>query len=244
MRTNNDEEIEIDLLDFFYELIKHWGVILLSMILCALIGLSVSVFLITPKYESTSKLYVLSKSTSITSLTDIQMGTSLTNDYIVVVVGRPVMEQVIKNLDLQEDYKQLTDMVRINNPSNSRILEITVTDTDPDRAKLIADELASVSAAYISDKMDQEPPSIIQSGYADNESVAPKKMRNTAIGALIGLLITIVLIFIAFTLNDTIVTAEDVEKKLGLNLLGSLPLEKSMEYDGNPISRHRKGGAD
>ena len=63
-------------------------------LLAAVIGFTTSRFLITPQYESTSQLYVLSKSTSLTSLADIQMGTSLTNDYLVVVTGRPVLEQV------------------------------------------------------------------------------------------------------------------------------------------------------
>ena len=98
----NDEEIEIDLKELFGELISNWKIILVSTIFAAIIGFSVSEFLITPKYESVSQMYVFTKSTSITSLADLQTGTSLTNDYMVVVAGRPVLEQVIKNLELDE----------------------------------------------------------------------------------------------------------------------------------------------
>ena len=84
-----------------------------------------------PQYESTSQFYVLSKSMSITSLADIQTGTSLTNDYMVIVEGRPVLEQVIENLGLDETYSSLKKKVTLNNPSNSRILEITVRDANP-----------------------------------------------------------------------------------------------------------------
>lgn len=224
-----DDEIEIDLGALFFELLGHWKMILLSSILVGVMGLVISIFLITPQFESTSELYVLSKSTSITSLADIQMGTNLTNDYMVVVKGRPVLEQVISNLELEENYEQMGKKVRLNNPSDSRILQITVTDPDPARAKQIADEIAEVSSRFISAKMDQDPPTIISYGYADGEPVSPNTMMNTAVGVLIGAFASMAVVVITYLLNDTIMNAEDVERKLGLNLLGTLPFEESEE---------------
>lgn len=222
-----DDEIEIDLGALFFELLGHWKMIFLSALLTGLIGLAVSIFLLTPQYESTSELYVLSKSTSITSLADIQMGTNLTNDYMVVVKGRPVLEQVINNLALEENYKELSEKVSLNNPSDSRILQITVTDKDSARAKRIADEIAEVSSRFISAKMDQDPPTIISYGYADGKPVSPNILMNTAVGVLIGAFLAMALVVVTYLLNDTITNAEDVERKLGLNLLGTLPYEES-----------------
>lgn len=224
-----DDEIEIDLGALFFELLGHWKMIMLSALLVGVMGLVISVFLITPQYQSTSELYVLSKSTSITSLADIQMGTNLTNDYMVVVKGRPVLEQVISNLELEENFNQLKAKVAINNPSNSRILQITVTDPNPERAKLIADEIAQIASTFISVKMDQDPPTIISYGYADGEPVSPNIMMNTAVGVLIGGFLAVAIVVITYLLNDTIMNAEDVERKLGLNLLGTLPFEESEE---------------
>lgn len=224
-----DDEIEIDLGALFFELLGHWKMIMLSAVLAGVIGLVISAFLITPQYESTSELYVLSKSTSITSLADIQMGTNLTNDYMVVVKGRPVLEQVISNLQLEETYKELSEMVSLNNPSDSRILQITVTDPDPNRAKLIADEIAEIASNFISVKMDQDPPTIISYGYADGKPVSPNVMMNTVVGVLIGAFLAMAIVVITYLMNDTITNAEDVERKLGLNLLGTLPYEESEE---------------
>lgn len=221
-----DDEIEIDLGALFFELLGHWKMICLSAILAGVIGFMISKFLITPLYESTSELYVLSKSTSITSLADIQMGSNLTNDYKVVVKGRPVLEQVIANLGINETYSSLSSKVALNNPSNSRILQITVTDPDPARAKLIADEIAGVAANFIAVKMDQDPPTIISYGYADGNPVSPNTMMNTAVGAVIGAFLAMAIVVITYLLNDTIMNAEDVERKLGLNLLGTLPFEE------------------
>ena len=176
-------------------------------------------------------MYVFTKSTSITSLADLQTGTSLTNDYMVVVAGRPVLEQVIKNLELDESYSSLRKKIDVTNPADSRILQISVTDEKPNRAKVIADEMAEVSSAFISQKMDQDPPTIIQYGYSDGEPVSPNIAKNTIVGGMIGFLLSSVLVIGLYILNDTIMSAEDVEKKLGLNVLGTLPLEE-IEDDG------------
>lgn len=231
------EEEEIDLLELFFELLKHWKMIALSTVLVGAIFACYSFFLITPTYQSTSALYVFTKSTSITSLADLQTGTNLTKDYKVVVTGRPVLDQVIYNLGLEDNYKSLSNRVSVSNPSDSRILEITVTDTDPESAKQIADEIATVASAYIADKMDQDPPSIIQYGYSDNGKVAPSNAKNTLIGLMLGFILAAAVVIISHLLNDTIMTAEDVEKKLGLNVLGTLPIDENIEKEE---SRHKK----
>lgn len=237
-----NDEIEIDLQELFFTLLAHWKIIILSTILVAAIALTYTKLCITPLYESTSQLYVLSKSTSITSLADIQTGTSLTNDYMVVVGGRTVLDQVIENLGLEENYAQLKGKVTLNNPTNSRVLEITVTDPDVTRAKKIADEIATVSADYIAEKMNQDAPSVIQTGYVDGSKVSPNTLKNTSIGAAIGFLLAAMIVVITYLLNDTIMSTEDVEKKLGLHVLGTLPLDET-EYDGSKSSKRKQKSA-
>lgn len=173
----NDDEIEIDLKDLVLEILSFWKWVLFALIIGAVTAYCISRFVMVPQYESTSQFYVLSKSMSITSLADIQTGTSLTNDYMVIVEGRPVLEQVIENLGLDETYSSLKKKVTLNNPSNSRILEITVRDANPSMAKKIADEIARVSVAFIQQKMDQDAPNIIQKGYSDGEPVSPNIMK-------------------------------------------------------------------
>ncbi len=230
------EELEIDLKELFFELLRHWKILTVSTIMAAAIALVASKFILVPQYESTSALYVLSN--SITSLADIQIGSSLTNDYIVVVKGRPILDQVIENLNLDETYDSLEDRITLENPADSRILEITVRDTDPNRAKVIADEMASVASDYISIKMDQSAPTTIQNGYADGEPVSPHVGMNTLIGAIVGFLLAAAIITISYLLDDTIMTDEDVEQKLGMNLLGSLPEVTS--DDNRKDSRRKK----
>ena len=217
------DEMEIDLKAVFFELLNNWFMIVISTVLVAAIAFCGTKFLMTPMYQSTSELYVLNSNT-ITSIADIQIGNYMTKDYEVVVKGRPVLEQVIDNLELKMNYKQLKSKISLRIPENTRILQITVTDANPNRAKAIADEMANVVAAYIEEKMAQKAPSILSYGYADGGVVSPSISRNTMLGAIIGACLAMAIIIISYLVNDTIMTAEDVERKLGLNVLGTLPL--------------------
>lgn len=238
-KRQRSEFTKIDLIEIFFELLNHWKMILLSTILMGAIVYVGSKYLITPQYESTSQLYVLSNSTSIT-MADLQLGSTLTDDYMVLINSRPVLEQVISNLKLDESYGTLMGKIMLENPTNSRILKITVRDSSPKEAKKIADELACVASAYIAEKMDQDPPSILQYGYADGGPVSPNIWGNTMKGALVGACLAIGMAFLIDMLNDTIMDADDVEKKLGLNLLGTLTMEKesSAEEGGR---KNKKG---
>jgi capsular polysaccharide biosynthesis protein len=236
---DSDNEIEIDLKDLLLEILGYWKLIVVVAALAAVIGFAVSEFMMVPEYESTSELYVLTKSTTITSLSDIQTSTSLTNDYIVVIKGRPVLEQVIENLGLNETYASLRGRVSVNNPSNSRLLDITVTDTDPVMAKKIADEIADVGSAFIAQKLVQDPPEIVQYGYSDGSPVSPNVKKNTILGGLLGAVLAIVIIAVSYLFNDSILGPEDIEKKLGMHVLGTLPLEDS-EDDGDRRKKKRK----
>lgn len=230
-------EQEINLLELTMELVTRWKRIVILVILAAGIGFGVSKFLLETRYQSTSLLYVFTKSTSITSLADLQTGANLTNDYKVVITGRPVLEQVIENLKLQDTYRSLQERISVTNPQDSRILEITVTDQSPKQAKAIADELADLSAGFISDKMGQDAPSVIQYGYADENPAAPNIKKNTLLAGALGLFLAVISIVLPFIFYDAILTEEDVQKKLGLQVLGVLPEE---DVEGDRKRKYRK----
>lgn len=227
MEQNYNDEIEIDLKELFIVLLNNWMKIALSAILVAAIFFGYSKFIVVPQYASTAKLYVLTKSTSITSLADIQTGTNLTKDYEVIINSRPVVEKVIKNLGLDLDYETMCEKLTVENMSDTRIISITIKDADPQLAKEIVDEFAEVVSDYIAEKMDQEAPSIIENGYVSNKKVSPSVMKNTFVGGMLGAIAAMGVVFVTFLMNDTIMTADDVEKYLGLNTLASIPVDEN-----------------
>lgn len=223
MRNTKDGELEIDLLDLLRELLSRWYILLAAIVLCAGIATGYKVAYKKPVYASTSVLYVLNRSAATTSLADVQIGTNLTNDYLEVATCRPVLEQVLKNLGLPETHIQLRNNITVTNPRNTRFLQITVRDLQAQRAKMIADEIASVVAAFIAEKMDQDPPSLVQSGYDDGAPIGWSTARYALVGAAAGLLLATAVITVLWMFNDTLMIPEDVEKKTGLRVIGVLP---------------------
>lgn len=223
MEQQFDDEIEIDLKGLFFALLHEWKYILLSAVLVGGITALVNFFLLVPQYASTAKLYILTKSTSLTSLADLQVGTSLTQDYMVVIKSRPVAERVNRNLKLEMEYEELVDKITVENPTNTRILNITAKDADAQMAKQIADEFAEVSADYIADKMDQDPPNIIENGIVSEKPVSPSKKKNTFLGILLGGFLAAAVVAIGYIMDDTVKTEEDIENYLQLHTLAVVP---------------------
>ena len=160
-KTNDDV---IDLMELFYALKKRILIILAVMVVGAVAAGAYTKLLITPTYSATSTILVLTKETTLSSIADLQMGSQLTQDYSILLTSRTVMQDVIENLNLDMTYKQLEGSITITWPDNTRIMEITVTNSDPEMAKEIVDEVAEVGAQFIGDQMEVVPPKIIEKG--------------------------------------------------------------------------------
>lgn len=227
MEKIQNEEIEINLIDIFYLLkARLWIIILSGIILASAAGL-ISSFVITPMYFSTTKLYILTKSTSITSLADIQLGTQLTQDYMILVKSREVVTKVIANLDLNMTYEQMSDIITVSTPSNTRILEITAQYPNSFIAKNIVDEFAAVSIDRIAMIMETQEPTIVEEGYASPYPATPNTMKNVIMGGLLGALLAVGILVVLHLMDDTLKNSEDVEKYLGISTLGLIPMESN-----------------
>ncbi len=236
----DDEEIQIDLLELLFAFKRKAWLIILAMIVGGAGAGFGSKMLMTPVYTSTAMVYVLSKETTLTSLADLQIGSQLTKDYRVIITSRPVLEQVIENQGLEMQYEDLKDVVTITNPTDTRILELTVSDSDPVRARAIANEVAKVSSDYIGDIMEMIPPKMIEEGVVALEPSSPSIKKNAALGGL-GLAVLVCgAITLQVIMNDTVRSEEDVEKYLGLSVLASIPDDESL--DSTKKSRKKAKG--
>lgn len=232
-KTHDDDEIEIDLMELFFALKKKALVILAAFLAGALIAGAYTKLLVTPIYSSTSTMLVLTKETTLSSLADLQIGSQLTNDYSVLINSRTVLQQVIKDLDLDMTYKELKENVTINNLTDTRILEITVNDPDPEMAKQIVDTLCKDAASFIGEQMEVNEPKVIEEGEVPTKKTSPSTTKNVAIGGLIGLILSAGVVVLMTIMDDTIKTEEDVERYLGLTTLASVPDRRDFISDKN-----------
>ena len=156
---------EIDLVEVFYLFWGHAWQIILCLMLGAIAAFGVTKFLITPLYEATSSIYIVSASNnSVVNLTDLQIGAQLTADYQELMLSRPLLEDVIENLELTNaegepmSTRALEDMITITNATDTRILAITVTSPDPQQAADIANELVEQACIYLPQIMETDEP--------------------------------------------------------------------------------------
>ena len=235
----DDDEIEIDLRELLFEMKKKIWFILAGLLIGAAITGAYSKFLITPQYKSEAKLYVLSKETTLTSLADLQIGSQLTQDYKVLVGSRPVLQGVVDHMKLDMTYRELEKKLTIDNPNNTRILTLTIKDPNPYLAKAIVDEVANTASDYIGEIMEMVPPKLIEDGEVATEKASPSVLRNTLIGAVLGLLLVCGIIVVRVILNDTVKSEEDVSKYLDLPVLAVIP-KKGGNSDSKKGQRRQK----
>lgn len=236
-----DDEMEIDLLELFFELKKRIWIILAALVIGSGVAGVFSKVVLTPQYSSTAMMYILSKETTLTSLADLQIGSQLTKDYKVIVTSRPVLEKVMENLGMDGGYRNLKRRITIDNPTDTRILNISVEDPDPQMAKAIVDEVAMVSSEYIAEIMEMTPPKIIENGEIATTKSSPNVKKNTMLGGLAAVVVVCGIIVLRVIMNDTIRTEDDVEKYLGLTVLAAIPLrEEDAKKKRKPLAKAGK----
>lgn len=221
----DNTDIEIDVLELFHVLLNKFWIILLAGIIAALAFVGGTILFITPQYQSTTKMYVLSKQDNNTiTQQDMQTSLSLTKDYAELIKSRTVTEGVIAQLNLDLTHEQLLGKVSIDSATDTRILSITVTDPDPYEACKIANAIRDVAANHIKNVMDIDAVNVVETANIPDQKSSPSISKNGVIGGLLGVLLSVAIILIAYISNDTIKTQEDVERYLGLSMLGTIPL--------------------
>jgi capsular polysaccharide biosynthesis protein len=226
------EEVEIDLLDLCSVYLSQLPLLIITFIIGAMIAGLITFFMITPKYTASSKLYMVSASSgSAIDLTDLNIGTSLSEDYEVLMQIRPIYEEVIEDLDLDYTYDQLLDMVSIGSINDTRVVKVTVTSTDPEEARDIANAIADKAVTYLPQLMETSAPNIAERAILPERKSSPSLTKNTIIGALVGLILCLAVLTIMYLLDDTLKTGDDVEKEFGI-----IPLTVIPEGDVQSIS--------
>ena len=240
-KSKETENIEIDLREIFGVLLHRLWIIIVAALVCGAVAFMLSFFIITPQYQSTTKVYILNKQNASGSVTysDVQLSATLSKDYEQLVTSRYVIEGVIKELNLDETYESLVGRVSASNATGTRIIAITVTDPDPAQAQRMANSVRDLAAKHITEVMDIEAVNVVDQANLPDSPVSPSISKWTIIGALVGIIISAAVIIIQHLLDDTIKTSEDVEKYLGLSTLALIPVNEG----DIPDQGRRKGSS-
>lgn len=233
MGSSSDDELTIDLAELF-GVLWHWiWLILLVALLLGGAAYAFSKFVIPEEFQSTTKIYVLDKESGSggqTTYTDLQAGAQLTKDYAELITSRTVIEKVMTDNHLESvyDYKKFLKKVEVNTPTDTRIVSITVTDTNPALAQALADDIRVEASDLIINTMQIDAVNTYEVANLPTEKSAPSCSKWALIGALLGALLVGGIVTLQYILDDTIKTSEDVEQYLGLSTLALIPLDENI----------------
>ncbi|MGN0779382.1 MAG: YveK family protein [Aristaeellaceae bacterium] len=218
----------IDLVELFFRLLSRWKLIVSLAVLLAVGAGLYTTYQITPIYEATSTIYVLSRSDSAINMADLQIGTALTNDYIKVFQLWEVHEEVISNLNLPYSYTYMRKNLTVTNDNNTRMLDITFKSPSPQEAAAVANEYAKVASQFIADTMSTDKPNIMSVALTPSNPISPNRTRNILLGFILGGALACGIVVVQTLLDDKYKTAEDIRRYTGLATLAVIPIEESV----------------
>ena len=222
-----NEEIEIDLLEIFHALLKKWWLILIGGLTGAFVMGTITQFLITPQYESSAMLYVINKTTTVTTMADIQIGSALSSDFAVIATSKPVIDTSIKQLEEETGNrytrKNITTALKVHNIDDTRLLKITITHEDPQVASDMANAIAEATSSQMAEIMKSEPPTIAEWAEPSEKPASPSLLKNVVFGFLLVAVVICAFIVVLCILNDSIKTEDDINKYLGVPTLATIP---------------------
>lgn len=228
-QLREQEEVNMNLGVLWMTLRGHLGWILLAGILLCLGSLLAVRLFVPAQYESVTKLYVIGKQSGAEDVTynDLEAGSQLAKDYMELVKSRPVVEGVIAENDLGLSYGQLIQKIRVSAPTDTRILEIAVTDANPMEARRIAEGLKEAVIRQIQTVMDVSGVNISEQPNLPEEPVSPDLKKLAALTLIGGWALAFLGALVYILLDDKVKSSEDVRRYLDLSLLGMIPLKES-----------------
>lgn len=222
------EEEVIDLREYLSIIKKKWFIMAILCAVCVAASAVYSFFIAKPVYQAETTLIVKTEKTEGTnSLSNDQVMVSqkLALTYGEIIKSRKVLDEVIKNLDLKESNGSLASKISVSTVTDTQIIKVSVQDTNKSNAAKIANEIPKVFAKEAIRIADANGVEVIDKAQTPVNPVSPNKKMNILIAGVLGVMIGLFIIFIIEFLNTKIKTPQDIEKELGLPLLGVIPKE-------------------
>ena len=225
-----DDEIEIDLWELFQILLKNWLWILLSTLGCAILGLLITMFLITPKYRAEATMIVNTRQDQTATVTNDQITSAqkLVDTYSIIIRSRRVVDPIMEKLNIEADYESFVKNIIVESVNDTQVMSIQVENKDPEIALQVVQEIVDRAPGAIISTVEAGSVNVVSEPYVNaEEPVSPSKLKNTAIAAFIGLFISSGTFLLIAFLDNTFKSEEDIQKRLGLVTIGIIPTTES-----------------
>lgn len=226
MNNQENQAVEIDVFAMLKTLWKRKFSIVLVALVFAIAAFGYSAFLAKKEYQSTSRIYVVSRqnqdNNALTN-SDLQAGSYLVKDYREIILSQNVLSQAIEELKLDMTPAELSKKISVSVPTDTRILSITAKDGDPKEAARIANGLRNVAAEKIIAVTKVSDVTTLDEAEVPQIPSSPNIRRNVLLGFIAGAGLMVVLMVVVEVLDDRVKRPEDIEELMGLTLLGIVP---------------------
>ncbi|PKM96266.1 MAG: hypothetical protein CVU84_00695 [Firmicutes bacterium HGW-Firmicutes-1] len=223
----DDQYKEMDLVEIINFILNKWWILMLFSAISASLTLFINVEYIQPVYEAETTLFIGKEKNNIgelgISLSEFEVKNKLVVDYKQIVGTRLVVEEVIQNFKLQMTLEEFRESLFVNTIEDSRFFTVGFKNTDPVLAANISNELAKQLTIVAAEIVDVESIRIIDMAIIPMEPISPNKIMYTLIAGIVGFMMGLLFLFIQLLLNNTIKKEEDIEKLIGLPVIGTIP---------------------
>ena len=220
-------EETIDLREYFFILKKKLWIIVTSALVCGLISGLVSFFALTPIYQANTSLIVNkevgNKVTEMTTTDDLNYVQKLAITYGEIIKSRAVITPTIEKLDLNMTYEALASAVSVTNVSDTQIIKISVQHENPKVAMKICNTIPSIFSEEVQRIVKSSGVEVIDKAILPTNPIKPNKKMNVLIAMVLGVMVSVFIIFLIEALNTKIKEPRDIEEKLGIPVFGVVP---------------------
>lgn len=225
MDNQEKDFVQIDIMLLLRRIWSQKLIIVLTTLVFTAGALMYSLFIATPKYNSTTRVYVVNQKKDNQAITtqDVQLGTLLVKDYKEIILSNSVMSDVVAKNKLQITPGELAKKISVDAPKDTRIISITVTDKDPQKARDLANAVREVSADKIKEVTKIEDVTTLEQAEAALTPSSPNVFKNSVLAALLGFILAVGGVVLIELMDDRIKRPEDIEEAMDLVLLGVIP---------------------
>lgn len=202
-------------------------VLFLVPVIAMITSAAISFFVLTPVFKSTTTLIVMRDQMTPYSGIDINtltLNQRLVRTYSELARSRAVAEEVIKNNNLAFTPQELSSKIQVDLAGDIEVLKITASDSNPAVAALIANAVAQALSGKVQKLLNVKNILVLDQAVPSTVPVSPNVLLNIILAGILGLIVTVAIIFVREYLDDTVRDAQEVESYLKLPVLGRIPL--------------------
>ncbi|MFB3170030.1 Wzz/FepE/Etk N-terminal domain-containing protein [Neobacillus sp. 179-C4.2 HS] len=228
-------EETISLKELLETLKKRLVMIILITMTAGLVSGIVSYFFLTPIYQASTQILVnqAKSDQAVYNYNEVQTNLQLINTYNVIIKSPAILDKVSDELKLDMTAAELNEKVTVGSEKDSQVVNISVQDADAALAASIANKTADVFQTEIVKIMNVDNVSVLaKATVLENQSpIKPQPLLNVAIAIVVGLMAGVGLAFLLEYFDNTVKNEQDIEKILGLPILGVIATIDNQKMD-------------